>query len=339
MNEQDARSPTYVRVVVTTRCPLSCDYCHMEGDPAQPGREGGLTTAEWLGLLGAALDNGVRKLKFLGGEPLVRRDLPTLITALRAEDAELDLSLITSGVAPCERLEACFAAGLTRANLSIHGFLPTAFARRGGGERTYNMRNETLATLCSLGRPLKLNYVYGGPEDEADLTALLAFARGKPLVVNVLDDLSRRDLSPETLLGVLERLLGPPSWTRREPDPHSLPTLHLLYRGEMEIEIKDQRLGEVAPWRGCSACPARPGCREGIHALRLTHTGALRPCMDRPDLGEPLLPALAIGGRAAAARAYRAHVERLLHRPEPARLRRALPVLSERVAAGGEVCR
>lgn len=327
MNQTEIRIPSYLRVVITTRCPLACAYCHMEGDPAQPGRAGGLATTEWVALLGAALDNGVRKLKFLGGEPLSRRDLPEIIAALRREDAALDLSLITSGVAPRERVEACFAAGLSRANLSIHGFLPVAFARRGGGERAYALRQETLALLCALGRPLKLNYVYSGPEDAEDLAALLCFARGRPLVVNVLDDLSRPELSADTLLAVLQRLLGPPSSQHREPDPHSLPTLHLRYGGDLEIEIKDQRLGEQAPYRACATCPARPQCREGIYALRLTHTGVLRPCMDRPDLGAPLLPALAQGGRAGASRAYRAHVERLLFSRVPGQGRR-LPVLT-----------
>lgn len=333
MNQPQVRIPSYLRVVVTTRCTLACSYCHMEGDPAQPGRAGGLATAEWIGLLGAALDSGARKLKFLGGEPLSRRDLPEIIAALRREDPLLDLSIITSGVAPRERVADCFAAGLSRANLSVHGFLPAAFQRRGGGERTYALRQETLDLLCRLGRPLKLNYVYSSAEDEEDLVALLRFARGKPLVVNVLDDLSRSELSADALLSVLRRLLGPPSSAQREPDPHSLPTLHLRYGEDLELEIKDQRLGEHAPYGACATCPARPRCREGIFALRLTHTGVLRPCMDRPDLGAALLPALVEGGRTGAADAYRTHVAQLLLGQTP-RPGRRLPVLT-----AGEACR
>lgn len=326
---------TYLRVVITTRCPLSCAYCHMEGDPAQPGLAGGLALDTWLSLLDAALDNGVRKLKFLGGEPLVRRDLPHIIAALRARDADLDISLITSGVAPTERLRSCFAAGLTRANLSVHGFLPAAFARRGGAEHTRALRDTCLQLLLDEGRPLKLNYVYGGREDEEDLAALLDFCRGLPVVVNVLDDLSRPDLSHRSLIKVLDRLLGPPLTSRREADPHSLDTLHLLYQG-LEIEIKDQQLGARAPFASCVTCPARPRCKEGILALRLSHTGVLLPCMDRPDLGLPLRPLLAQGGREAVAAAWRTYLHGLLAPGTPTRVARvSLPVLRDIRSVGG----
>src|SRR5580658_4734982 len=63
MDQIEPRTPTYLRVVVTTRCPLSCAYCHMEGDPAVPGMAGGLQVGQWMDLLNAGLDNGVRKLK------------------------------------------------------------------------------------------------------------------------------------------------------------------------------------------------------------------------------------------------------------------------------------
>lgn len=329
--------PTYLRVVITTRCPLACSYCHMEGDPAQPGVAGGLPLDEWIPLLHAGLDNGIRKLKFLGGEPLVRRDLPEIIAALRQRDPALDISIITSGAVPRERIDACFAAGLSRANVSVHGFLPDAFARRGGVARTLVLRSAFLDALLEHGRPLKLNYVYSGPQDEDDLAALLAFCRGLPLVINLLDDLSRPDLSHRSLVEVLERLVGPVQGMRREPDPHSLDTLHLLYGG-LEIEIKDRQLGEQAPYHACGSCSLRRSCREGIHALRLSHTGVLRPCMDRPDLGLQLLPILAAGGQEAVAAAWWHHVRALLDGSEcsqrpgvPGRARRsrALPVLAD----------
>lgn len=56
--------------------------------------------------------------------------------------------------------------------------------------------------------------------------------------------------------------------------------------------------------RACARCPSRSRCGEGIHALRLTHTGVLRPCMDRPDLGVDLLAALRDGGPPAASSAW-----------------------------------
>lgn len=293
----------YLRVVVTTRCGLRCPYCHAEGDPVSAGD---LDTATLSALLVALVDAGARKVKFLGGEPLLRADLPQVIRAVIRPG--LDLSVITSGTAPLAHLDACFDAGLHRANMSVHGFSRAAFARRRGNDRAFALREATLARLQALGRPLKLNYVFGGADDLDDLGALLAWAAGRPLVVNVLDDLNG-DVGPGGVRAAVCRLRGAPSAEREEPDPYSLPTQRLSWDDGLQVEVKHQRLGQLAPWRACASCPRRARCGEGIDAVRLTHDGVLRPCMDRPDLGTPLLPLLAARGPAAVAAAARCFAE------------------------------
>lgn len=293
----------YLRVVVTPRCPLACSYCHLEGDPAS---NRSLQTGELLALLRSGLDAGVRKIKYLGGEPLLRADLPQVIEQVARWDSEVDQSIITSGSLPPQRLSACLEAGLGRANLSIHGWGFPAFSRRKGTERQYGWRRENLDLLLATGRPLKLNYVWGGEEDDADLYALLAWAAGRPLVVNVLDDLGK-DIGPLQILTVLKRLRGP--WTEQwtEPDPHSLSTLRLRWPDHLVVEVKDQQLGQVAPWRACAACPKKLSCKEGIHAVRLTHDGRLQTCMDRPDLSVDLRETLL--GEPAANHVWRQFLE------------------------------
>lgn len=296
--------PRYLRVVVTARCTLQCAFCHQEGDPATE-QASGLSTSELTAMLHVAVQQGVRKLKFLGGEPLLRRDLPEIIASLRAAHPTLDLSLITGGGVPADRLEACFAAGLSRANLSIHGWSAEAFAARTGrGERVWSMRQDNLRLLLKRGRFLKLNFVWCGPQDDADLKSLLDWAADQPVVVGVLDNLGDPALGPAVIQQTLLRVRGTPSQRRAEPDPHSLPTLRLGWPDGLAVEVKDHHLGEVAPWTACATCPVRGACREGIHALRLSHDGQLRPCMDRPDLNLDLVPLLERHGPPAAAAAW-----------------------------------
>ena len=298
------RTPTYLRAVVTARCSLACSYCHQEGDPAG-GAAGGLDTVTLAALLGAGLDNGVRKLKLLGGEPLLRGDLPAIIAGLRARDAALDISLITGGAVAPARLDACFAAGLSRANLSVHGWSQAAFAARTRrGRSAHAKRAAVLARLLAHGRFTKLNYVWRSPADDADLDGLLGWAAGRPVVVNVLDDLGNLALGSADIEAALTRLRGAPARRWAAPDPHSLPTTRLRWADGLEVEVKDQRLGEHAPWRTCAGCPRRAGCREGIFALRLGHDGRLRPCMDRPELGLDLRRVLTTHGPRAASRAW-----------------------------------
>lgn len=277
------RLPTYLRVVATTACPLSCPNCHAEGDWQRVGASRGLPARVLERCLAVAAETGVRKFKFLGGEPLVRRDLPAVIRSLRARRPDADLSVITSGTPGLARAKDLFAAGLDRMNLSIHGWTPTALARRGGNDGAHARRHELLTWLIELGRPLKLNYVVG-TEDADDVRALLDWAAGQPVVVNLLDDLHNPRASADALLAQLLRWRGPSEASWQEEDPDSLPTTHLRWRDGLVVEIKTARLGEAAPWTSCASCAVRTRCREGIFALRLTHDGRLQPCMDRPDL-------------------------------------------------------
>lgn len=304
------RRPTYLRTVVTTRCPMRCTYCHMEGDPGG-SRPRLLDTATLNAALRVAARAGIEKFKFLGGEPLVRADMPQVVAALRAEAPAADLSVITAGVTLPGALPDCVGAGLDRANLSVHGFDLPAFTRRGGNLRTWQQRNETLKWLVAEGRPLKLNYVLSGPEDHEDLAALLDWAASQPVVVNVLDDLSDPAASAQTVADTLRRLHGPEALAEVVPDPHSLPTTHLVWADGLRVEVKDQRLGDLAPWGACQTCPQRPQCREGIYALRLSHDGHLRACMDRPDLALDLLTLLQTEGEAAALTAWVGFVDAL----------------------------
>ncbi|MCA9547131.1 MAG: radical SAM protein [Myxococcales bacterium] len=305
------RRPTYLRAVITTACPMRCSYCHMEGDPEKAGHRGGPAPAELDALLRIAARQGIAKFKFLGGEPLIRADLLRRIAALRAAAPAADLSVITAGVTRPGMLEQTLAAGLDRINVSVHGFDLDAFARRGGTLRSWHARNTFLQRVIDAGRPLKVNFVYANPAERADLAGLLDWAAGRPLAVNVLDDLTDDAAGPRHILDLLHELRGPEMARRLEPDPHSLPTTHLFWADGLRVELKDRHLGELGPWSACDGCPARARCREGIFALRLTHDGRLQACMDRPDLSLDIVDVLRAHGEAAAERAWRHFVETL----------------------------
>lgn len=299
-----ANRPSYLRVVVTTRCNHHCDYCHMEGDPHAPGTAAELATERLVASLHAAALAGVQKFKLLGGEPLLRRDLPTVIASLRAVAPGADISLITAGVVPVARLREAYEAGLSRANVSIHGWTPAALAENLQGRNGHGQRDAFLEAALgeaqSRGVPIKLNYVWRGEHDRADLAAFLAWAAPRRVLVNVLDDLSQ-DLSWEVIAGVLRSLRGPHRDEHVIDDPHSLPTLLREWDDGLRVELKHQQLGTVAPFGACSACPVRNRCKEGIVALRLTHRGMIQPCMDRADLGFDLGSYVASNGAALGA--------------------------------------
>lgn len=282
----------YLRIVVTTDCPMRCSFCHMEGDPNEAKGRTGLSYMEITRLLRMAVKVGIQKFKFLGGEPLMRRDLAKIVDFLRKESQQADISIITAGLGRETDIDALFEHGLSRANLSIHGWGLPAFLENGRSFVQHQQRERVLERLLVHGRPLKLNYVYTGAQVEKDLASFLDWAASKPVTVNLLDDLGNPNFSSMLLLDVLERMRGRWCMQQQEPDPYSLSTQHLFWSDGLRVEIKDKKLGEIAPWSACKICPKRKVCREGIHALRLTHKGFLQPCMDRPDLSIALLPLL-----------------------------------------------
>ncbi len=278
--------PKYLRVALTDKCPMRCPFCHNEG-AGEIQKESALQIQYWDHHISEMVDAGVRKVKFVGGEPLLYKDLPLLVSRLRMKYPDIDVSLITAGSLPLHRLQRCFEMGLTRANMSIHGWQKEFFFRNSKSEQHWLNRQKTLDYLLSQNRPLKLNYVYSSSTVESDLLLFLKAMSEYKVVINVLDDLKNTDITPAFLIQRLSVLLGQPT-VRRDVDSHSLNTLHLGWGGPMRVEIKDQHLGTLAPWKSCQDCPVKKQCTEGIHAIRMYADGRIGLCMDRDDLKESM---------------------------------------------------
>src|SRR3954467_14897876 len=87
-----------LRVSVTDRCNLRCQYCMPEADYVWLPRESILTFEETARLADVFTRVGVARVRITGGEPLLRRDLPDLIEQLAALRGIADLALTTNGV-------------------------------------------------------------------------------------------------------------------------------------------------------------------------------------------------------------------------------------------------
>ncbi len=113
------RTVEYVRLSVTDRCDLRCFYC-LPGDYrdfSEP--EEWLTFAEIERVIGAFVSLGVRRVRITGGEPLVRKNLPELVSSLARIPGLLDLSLSTNAVGLARLADALHTAGIRRINVSL----------------------------------------------------------------------------------------------------------------------------------------------------------------------------------------------------------------------------
>ncbi len=113
------RRPRYLRIAVTGRCNLRCIYCAPEAD--HPGRPEvtALTDDEILRLTGLMARIGVRKVRFTGGEPLLRPGLPALMRAVRNVDGIREICLSTNAYLLERNFESLIEAGLETVNVSL----------------------------------------------------------------------------------------------------------------------------------------------------------------------------------------------------------------------------
>lgn len=116
-----------LRLSVTDRCNLRCNYCMPEEEYAWLPRETLLTFEEMTTLTELFTEIGVDKVRLTGGEPLLRKDLPTLTRMLRQNPRIKDLALTTNGVLLAEQAQAFYEAGLHRVTVSLDTLKPERF--------------------------------------------------------------------------------------------------------------------------------------------------------------------------------------------------------------------
>ena len=116
-----------LRLSVTDRCNLRCQYCMPERDYVWLPRKDILDFEEVSLLVDVFADLGVDRVRLTGGEPLVRRDLPELVRMIAGKPAIRDLAMTTNGVLLAENARALKDAGLSRVTVSLDTLNPERF--------------------------------------------------------------------------------------------------------------------------------------------------------------------------------------------------------------------
>src|SRR5688572_33177238 len=108
-----------LRISVTDRCNLRCGYCMPEEEYVWLPREEILHFEEIGRLADVFLALGVDKIRLTGGEPLLRRDVESLVRLLVAKPGVRDLAMTTNGVLLAEHAVSLRQAGLHRVTVSL----------------------------------------------------------------------------------------------------------------------------------------------------------------------------------------------------------------------------
>jgi len=170
------RIATNLRVSVTDICNLRCTYC-MSEDTQFIDESKIMTFDEIDRLIQIAVSLGVNKVRITGGEPLVRRNLPDLISKVLEIDGITDVSLTTNGIGLAKQAQALYDAGLRRINVSLDTLSKAKFqqiTRRKALAKVLDGLKE--ASRCGFA-PIKINAVTMRGFTEEEVVKLVSFAR------------------------------------------------------------------------------------------------------------------------------------------------------------------
>jgi cyclic pyranopterin phosphate synthase len=261
-----------LRVSVTDRCNIRCFYCMPETNVKFQAREQLLTFEEIERFVSIAARLGVRKVRLTGGEPLLRRNLSTLVRKLSAIEGIEDLALTTNGVLLAEQAAELYDAGLRRINVHLDTLDRERFkkiTRRDDFDRVM----EGIETCIELGYgPIKINVVAVKDLIEPDIVPLARFGRDRNIEIRYIEFMPLdaqglwergRVLLADDMIAMLEREIGPLEEIP-DRDPRAPATEYLFADG----------IGRV----GFIASVSRPFCLN-CNRLRITADGQLRYCL------------------------------------------------------------
>lgn len=177
-SDQLGRPLRSLRVSVTDRCNLRCNYCMPEENYVWLPRQELLTFEEIARLVEVFTSLGVTDVRLTGGEPLLRRDLPSLVQMLAANPRIQDLALTTNGILFAEQADALRAAGLHRVTLSLDTLRPERFLALTGRD-THAQVLEGISAARRLAFPkLKIDTVVLRGVNDDELGDLIEYGRG-----------------------------------------------------------------------------------------------------------------------------------------------------------------
>src|SRR4029453_18289986 len=283
MTDPFGRTISYLRVSVTDRCDLRCFYCMSEDMTFLPKAD--LLTLEELDrLCSAFIAKGVRKLRLTGGEPLVRRNVMSLVRSLSRHlgTGALDELTLTSNGSQLSRFAAELAdCGVRRINVS----LDTLDAEKFRAITRWGDLDKVLGGIeaaRAAGLAVKINAVALKNLNEEEIPSLMEWAHGRGMALTLIEVMPMGDIGA----GRIDQYVPLSLVRARLAKEYTLTDLDDNTGGParyVRVSETGGKLGFITPMTHnfCESC----------NRVRITCTGTLHTCLgheDASDLRKPL---------------------------------------------------
>lgn len=184
LTDSFGRKHNYLRISLTEKCNLRCTYCMPENGVELSPREELMTTAELVEIATLFVNNGVTKIRLTGGEPLLRKDFPEILTQL--SKLPVELSLTTNAILVDRHIDTFKKCGLENINVSLDTLNPEKFdaiTKRNQFEKAYS----NILLLIKKGFRVKLNVVLLKDFNENEIIDFVNFTKNNAVSVRFIE--------------------------------------------------------------------------------------------------------------------------------------------------------
>jgi len=272
-----------LRISVTDRCNLRCAYCMPEEEYVWLPKQSLLTFEEITRLARIFVGLGATKLRLTGGEPLLRHDLPTLVSQLATVAKPTDLAMTTNGMLLAAQVSGLRAAGLKRVTVSLDTLSPVKMEKHARTTRHADILSGIAAAAGAGFASVKINAVVIRGFNDDELVDLLEYGKRVGAEVRFIEYMDVGGATRWSMDDVVSQAEILDRLTRH----------YGVVRASERLSVSTPAQDFVLPDGtrfGIIASTTQPFCRDCDRA-RLTADGTLFLCLygrDGIDLREPL---------------------------------------------------
>ena len=180
------RTVDYLRVSVTERCNFRCQYCMPEKPFSWVPKENLLSFEELFEFIKIAIDEGVRKIRITGGEPLLREDLDRFVKMIHDYKSDIDLAMTTNAFLLKGAAQKLYDAGLRRLHVSIDSLIPEIAEKIAKKDVLGNVL-EGIEEALRVGFRVKVNMVPMKGLNDTEVLDVLGFCKARGMVVRFIE--------------------------------------------------------------------------------------------------------------------------------------------------------
>ncbi|XP_060705134.1 molybdenum cofactor biosynthesis protein 1 isoform X1 [Hemiscyllium ocellatum] len=270
LTDSFGRQHSYLRISLTEKCNLRCQYCMPEEGVKLTPKPQLLTTEEVVTLARLFVQEGVDKIRLTGGEPLIRPDVVSIVSQLRQLVGLKTIAVTTNGINLARQLPSLKEAGLDLINVSLDTLVPAKFefiARRRGFHKVMEGINKALEADYN---PVKVNCVVMRGLNEDELLDFVRLTEKKPVDVRFIEYMPfdgnkwnfKKLVSYQEMLGTIKQ---------RWPELEALPSGASDTAKAYKVPDFQGQIGFITSMSEhfCGSC----------NRLRLTADGNLKVCL------------------------------------------------------------